>query len=1236
MILRNCLLALLTLSSCLAADSPPQSPSKTQPVTGRYVRVDLKGNPLHLAEIEVYSGGKNVALHQEARLSSTGYEGVASRVVDGNRSGGFPDGSVCHSGGNTAEWLEIDLGKAYEIDAVLLFNRTDYGTADRLVGAQVSIGDENKKQLWCAAIDDSEESYEFKLNDRIAPYLKKESHLLFVKEFAMPQPGMLSENPQNAGVLFTALDIQSQPVGLNLCFPGTSQTERVTLPIQPSPLLFKRAVVVIDYQASESAADLKLEFRLRLSSTDQLISVRHTTGQKRAILEIPSRLSDSLLSALEVLLEPEAGAEASVTIQAISLYKRVGKFVDSPLLDADEILKQPPPIKATVENVNGAMAILVDGKPISGFGWSHIAPRYVPDPELAEMVGNPGLTVHRIGFHLGTGTYKNTKDMYPDTWLAPGVFDFSYIDGQISRVLKVNPAAKIILLVAADGTDWWGAVYPESRGDNPRYPDYLSADWKRESRQALRQAIAHFQKGAFAGNIIGYELFNGESLDVNFELAQDTPKAISRFQDFLRRKYASDLSRLRQSWNHPAVTFENAKPLRFGDVPKDSPAFKAYDILLRPTLHQQLIDTREFKGHVYEQVAIDFCKNVKEATHRRVLTGGRMGDLLYSGWGFGKPGEAGSGVGWADNVGDNNLCVGFPIDKLITDPNIDFWDQWEPYPGRGLGDFASGAQVNPARGLQIAGKLLVLQDDCRNHLGPDRGYGGEDTPNLSSAIAKQRRILVNALTMGLSPYLWQMNYHFNDPGLMQLWAQMDVIMQKSLQLPRENHAPVAYVVDRGYSAYLGPDVKKINPTRGFSLIDNPRYYWARSGVPYDVIFLDQINEKMDYQVYVFYNTFCMTRKTVEELKKVLRQKNRVGIFVWADGLFDGRGEVGVKTLNDLTGMHITMDERSSTWEFVADKTFARKFNLQGSEQMGLLRTQEDAACPGFQYSPSFYVDDPDVLPISVHKTSGQVVIASKEAKDYTSIYCASPYVVPEVMNYALERANVFRYCDSDEITYVNDCFLGFHTKEERKLIFRLPSASSLYEVFRGIELGEAESHEFQVEKNETYLFFRGTRKQWESLSFVQNKNFQGTKTAGDREIVCISDQASYSPSSTIEQYSGEKDKLLRGGGNSGWTIHTENEQSPYVIIDLGKAATVTGFNIINRKDDCQERAATLTAWAVSEQADWRQIWQAAETSPGWDVKLENPITTRYLKIGLREKTLLNLYSISVYGNFEEH
>jgi Leucine-rich repeat (LRR) protein len=75
---------------------------------------------LNLAEVEVYSGGTNIARGKTVTASSVYRKDyVPSRLTDGSRS------SVAHTLNDAVEWFKIDLGESSFVDEVVIYNRRD-------------------------------------------------------------------------------------------------------------------------------------------------------------------------------------------------------------------------------------------------------------------------------------------------------------------------------------------------------------------------------------------------------------------------------------------------------------------------------------------------------------------------------------------------------------------------------------------------------------------------------------------------------------------------------------------------------------------------------------------------------------------------------------------------------------------------------------------------------------------------------------------------------------------------------------------------------------------------------------------------------------------------------------------------------------------------------------------------------------------------------------------------------
>jgi putative heme-binding domain-containing protein len=126
---------------------------KTPGVRGRFVRVEIFGamRTLTLAEVEVHSGGTNVARQGKAKQSSTANGGNAMRAIDGNRSQLWGAGGQTHTAENQMDpWWELDLGQERTIDQIDIYNRAE-ALAGRLSNFTLTVLDSNRKPVWSKA-----------------------------------------------------------------------------------------------------------------------------------------------------------------------------------------------------------------------------------------------------------------------------------------------------------------------------------------------------------------------------------------------------------------------------------------------------------------------------------------------------------------------------------------------------------------------------------------------------------------------------------------------------------------------------------------------------------------------------------------------------------------------------------------------------------------------------------------------------------------------------------------------------------------------------------------------------------------------------------------------------------------------------------------------------------------------------------------------------------------------------
>ena len=151
------------LSKVSATIAPPNGTR----LNARFVRVELPGKArfLHLAEVQVFTGNDNLAPKGEAKQSTTDYGGDAKRANDGNTSGDYAKNSVSHTAQEDNPWWEVDLKSEQPIDRVVLWNRTDATTEERMRNFRVLVLNERHEPVWQKDyVDPPKPSSEFALS----------------------------------------------------------------------------------------------------------------------------------------------------------------------------------------------------------------------------------------------------------------------------------------------------------------------------------------------------------------------------------------------------------------------------------------------------------------------------------------------------------------------------------------------------------------------------------------------------------------------------------------------------------------------------------------------------------------------------------------------------------------------------------------------------------------------------------------------------------------------------------------------------------------------------------------------------------------------------------------------------------------------------------------------------------------------------------------------------------------
>ena len=158
----------------------------------RYVQISLPGNSrtLTLAEVEVISGGKNIAREGKASQSSTASNGPAEKAIDGTKNPDYTAGGQTHTQeGGKNPWWELDLGKSVSIENISVWNRGEGDLGQRLEGFTLSLLNEKRKEV--AKVSDikapvSSVSVDFKKDGELS-FRDADGKVMVVKTVKIPE-----------------------------------------------------------------------------------------------------------------------------------------------------------------------------------------------------------------------------------------------------------------------------------------------------------------------------------------------------------------------------------------------------------------------------------------------------------------------------------------------------------------------------------------------------------------------------------------------------------------------------------------------------------------------------------------------------------------------------------------------------------------------------------------------------------------------------------------------------------------------------------------------------------------------------------------------------------------------------------------------------------------------------------------------------------------------------------------
>lgn len=103
-----------------------------------------------------------------------------------------------------------------------------------------------------------------------------------------------------------------------------------------------------------------------------------------------------------------------------------------------------------------------------------------------------------------------------------------------------------------------------------------------------------------------------------------------------------------------------------------------------------------------------------------------------------------------------------------------------------------------------------------------------------------------------------------------------------------------------------------------------------------------------------------------------------------------------------------------------------------------------------------------------------------------------------------------------------------------------------------------------------------------------------------------------------------------GGSATAIFFHTNDEEKPWVEIDLGAPTSLGRIKVVNREDCCQERAVPLVIEVSDDRIQWRNIAHRKDQFQSWDLTFKT-VKARYLRLQVARHTIFHLERVSAWA-----
>lgn len=676
------------------------------------------------------------------------------------------------------------------------------------------------------------------------------------------------------------------------------------------------------------------------------------------------------------------------------------------VFDPDAILatlRDEPPARAQVQVLNGMPRLVVNDRVE--------APFFFSSTSLTDFAADFG----NIGVHL-----LQPRHGLSDVWTGPGQYNFRGWDLGMARMLRDDPQAKFLVMMYLAPPAWWLDAHPDELVQyadgtgvqtdmfgGTRAVSFASEAWKRDAEEALRAVLQHFEGSPLRSRIVGYHLGNGIYGEWHYFGSSHMPDVsapfVRAFGRWAQARYGT-LEKLRDAWKLPLASFTDiTAPTVEQRVGMDHGLFRD------PARGCFVSDYFRFLHGLSADTLCHFAHVVKDETGGRVLCGAFYCYLLENLW-----------------MQEGGHLEGL---RVLQCPDIDYvsnpysyqdniHDQAGNYLGSGRGVGGDASFRVPLASARLHGKLFLGEVDTATCLesSPDlTPYGGQGTESMAGTLKALRRDFGQWLGEGIGGWLFELaaGWYADETIL----AELDTLRGRLADSARQDMTPIARVaVVCQPESFFYTEHWKGAEFADYDLFsnwffDSQNRALHRLSTPVDFLYLGDLEQARDYDLYILPNAFYLTAEQRETIRRKCCRDGHTVVWLYAPGYISPDG-LSDQAISDLMQMQVR--EIAEPGPLTIQVTDPGSALTRGAEAaFGLRRPR----------SPRFAVTDPEARALGVWQGGADCGLAVKRLPDWTSVYAgAGPLPIRLLRNLAAE-AGVPLYSDHPDVVYANAGYL---------------------------------------------------------------------------------------------------------------------------------------------------------------------------------------------------------------------